>query len=224
MSVWSWLGLTSDPAQDAANTAADRKVAAGKSAAIALENYRQNARDQYHNLLTQRMAPYQAYSNRLAALTGTGMSTAGLSASENPLSLRDTGVGAPVGSNYAGWTDTDPTTGQQVTHQGIGAYLNGTALPEHRGTAPPPDNRPPLNPWDVLNGKPIATDSVGHYGPNGVQYHQDPAIVNADPYHVAESQDVTQNPTYSASSAALTSGGGSYSPGAGIQFMPRRAP
>jgi hypothetical protein len=221
MSVWSWLGLTSDPAQDAANTAADRKVAAGKSAAIALENYRQNARDQYHNLLTQRMAPYQAYSNRLAALTGTGMSTAGLSASENPLSLRDTGVGAPVGSNYAGWTDTDPTTGQQVMHQGIGAYLNGTALPEHRGIAPPPDQR---TIDQRASGMMFGQDPRGHYGANGVQYHQDPAIVNADPYHVAESQDVTQNPTYSASSAALTPGGGSYSPGAGIQFMPRRAP
>lgn len=221
MSLWSWLGVTSDPAQDAANTAADRKVAAGKDAAIALENYRQNARDQYHNLLTQRMAPYQAYSNRLAALTGTGMSTAGLSASENPLSLRDTGVGAPAGSNYAGWTDTDPTTGQQVTHQGIGAYLNGTALPEHRGMAPPPDQR---NAQDKMMGFLNGQDLNGHYGANGVQYHQDPAIVNADPYHVAESQDVTQNPTYSASSAALTPGGGSYSPGAGIQFMPRRAP
>lgn len=221
MSLWSWLGVTSDPAQDAANTAADRKVAAGKNAAIALENYRQNARDQYHNLLTQRMAPYQAYSNRLAALTGTGMSTAGLSASENPLSMRDTGVGAPVGSNYAGWTDTDPTTGQQVTHQGIGAYLNGTALPEHRGMAPPPDQR---NAQDKMMGFLNGQDLSGHYGANGVQYHQDPAIVNADPYHVAESQDVTQNPTYSASSAALTPGGGSYSPGAGIQFMPRRAP
>lgn len=221
MTLWSWLGLTSDPAQDAANAAADRKVAAGKDAAIALENYRQNARDQYHNLLTQRMAPYQAYSNRLAAMTGTGMSTAGLSASENPLSLRDTGVGAPVGSNYAGWTDVDPTTGQQVTHQGIGAYLNGTALPEHRGTPPPPDER-------GVKGKAFGIFNVqdpnGHYSANGIKFRQDPAIVNADPYHVAETQDVTQNPTYSPSSAALTPGGGSYSPGAGIQFMPRRAP
>jgi len=218
MSVWSWLGLTSDPAQDAANKAADQKVKQGKSAAIALENYRQNSRDQYHQLLTREMAPYQAYSNRLAALTGTGMSTAGLSASENPLSLQDTGVGAPEGSNYAGWTDKSGPNGQTVVHQGIGSYLNHTNVPETDGMAPPPDQRDAQEKlMGFLNGQ----DPSGNYSANGTPFRQQSAVVNADPYHVAQSQDPTLNPTYDPRSAGLTPGGGGYSPGAGISFHPR---
>src|ERR1700744_5005078 len=154
MRVWSGMGLASEREKDAADKAAAEKVAAGKQAAIAISNYRQNARDQYNKLLNNEMAPYQAYSNRLAALTGTGMSTAGLSANANPLTLADTGVGAAQGSNWTGWTDTD-ARGNEIVHQGLEAYQNGTAQPEGSTKQQVPTGLRSA-PWGVQEGDPPA--------------------------------------------------------------------
>lgn len=135
MSLWSWIGLTKSDEEKQAESAYANQIATGQQAAIALANDRQTQRDQYHNLLTAETAPYQAYSNRLAAGWGAGMSTAGLSANDNPVTLRDTGLGAPVGSNYVGWS-TSPNGGMEATpatpdagtieHLGIQDQLNGT--------------------------------------------------------------------------------------------------
>ena len=131
--VYGYLSGGPSDEEKAQKAAEAAKVQAGRDASIALSNYRQTSRDQYHRLANARMAPYQAYSNRLMAGWGQGMSTAGLSESENPVTLRDTGVGAAAGSNYAGWDDTSGQVqpggkpGMVVHHTGIGEYLDGTA-------------------------------------------------------------------------------------------------
>ena len=127
MSVLSWVGLTSDPEQDAANKAADQKTAAGQRAEVALSNYRQTNRDQYNRLLNARFAPYQGVNDRMAAAGLSGM-YANLSPDANPVTLRDTGVGAAQGSNYLGYDTKNPGTGVPTHHTGLVEYLNGTAL------------------------------------------------------------------------------------------------
>lgn len=127
MSLLSWAGLTSDPEQDAANKAADQKTAAGQRAEIALSNYRQSSRNQYNKLLNARFAPYQGTNDRMAAAGLSGMH-ADLSAEANPVTLRDTGVGAAQGSNYLGYNTPGQGGGVPVHHNGLVEYLNGTAL------------------------------------------------------------------------------------------------
>lgn len=127
MSVLSWLGVQSDPEQDAANKAADQKVAEGRKAAIALSNYRQSNRAQYNRLLNARFAPYAGVNNRMAAAGLSGMQ-ADLSPEANPVTMRDTGVGAVAGSNYLGWDEKPAGGGVGTHHTGIVEYLNGTAL------------------------------------------------------------------------------------------------
>lgn len=190
--VYGYLSGGPSDAEKAAAAANAEHIQNAKNNAIALENYRQNSRDQYHNLLTAETTPYQGYSNTLAAMTGSGMSTAGLSASENPLSLRDTGVGAPEGSNYAGWSTYDGR--RTVQHQGIGAYLDGTNVPEQGA----------------------------HVEPTGPGSTRVVSTVAADPYHSAQVNDTSLNPTYNPNSMAVHGGGPG--PGAGLQFMPRKAP
>src|SRR6185436_3096858 len=127
MTLWSWLGLADDPEQTAANNAADQKTAEGQKAAIALSNYRQSNRNQYNNLLNARFAPYAGVNNRMAAAGLSGMQ-ANLSPEANPVTLRDTGVGAVKGSNYLGWDDSPQGGGVKTHHTGLVEYLNGTAL------------------------------------------------------------------------------------------------
>jgi hypothetical protein len=198
----SALGFSKSADQDAAERANAAKVEQDKQAAIALENYRQNARDQYHTLLTQRMAPYQAYSNRLAAAYGQGMSTAGLAPNENPLTLQDTGVGAPQGSNYAGWDETKWHPGMQgksmgsVTHHaGIGEELAGPVKTGQTGATGSDPNR--VDTVDYMNGA------------------VDPRVLAA--------QNPANNSTYNPGQAALPQGGGQPAPSQ-YNFMPRRAP
>lgn len=201
--AYGYLSGGPSDAEKAAAAASAAHVANGKQNAIALENYRQSARDQYHRLLTAETTPYQAYSNRLAAGWGQGMSTAGLAANENPLTLRDTGVGAPTGSNYAGWwEDTPDATGRPMPthHQGIGAYVNGTSTP--LGSGMNPDGSYKVDAHGARTG----------------------ATVDADPLQVAQFQDMSRNPTYQPSSMGLQPGGGAPAPGAGLRFAPRRAP
>lgn len=130
MTLWSYLGLADDPNETRANDAQDAKVRQGQQAAVALSNQRQASRDEYHSLLGAQMAPFQAYSNRLAAAYGQGMSTSGLGAEDNPLTLRDTGVGAAQGSNYTGYDEHTPGNGRNshvtIHHVGIGETLDGT--------------------------------------------------------------------------------------------------
>lgn len=189
-------------AADAANAA---HIANGKQSAIALENYRQSARDQYHNLLTAETTPYQGYSNRLAAGWGTGMSTAGLSANENPLSLRDTGVGAMEGSNYSGYTTNDGLNGAPVRHQGIGAYVDHTDIPN--------GVKQTFTPQQVATAQ---GNTGGRMRPT--------EYVTADPLHSGMVSDTSLNPTYQPQSMALPRGGGQGGPAAGLSFAPRRAP
>lgn len=127
MSVLSWLGLQEDPEQVAANKAGEQKVAEGRKAAIALSNYRQSSRNQYNKLLNAKFAPYAGVNSRMAAAGLSGMH-ADLSPEANPVTLRDTGVGAAQGSNYLGWDDAPTGGGVKTHHTGIAEYLNGTAL------------------------------------------------------------------------------------------------
>lgn len=189
-------GGPSQAEKDAAAAAAAHSKQ-GHESAVALENYRQSARDQYHKLLTAETTPYQGASNWLAAMTGTGMSTAGLAANENPLTMRDTGIGAPEGSNYTGWYSTGPVPGrlqgyassnQTIHHQGLGAYLDHTDQPEGMG-GPDPNVR---------------------------------ETVQADPYHTQMIQDTSLNPRYNTD--RFTPSGPAGGAGAGFTFRPRGAP
>lgn len=149
--VYGYLSGGPSDAEKAQAAAEAAKVEQQRQAAIALSNYRQTSRSQYHNLLTNETVPYQDYSNHLAGMTGGGgMSTKGLSAAENPVSLADTGVGAAQGSNFTGWDDKYDTgkggyaTHHTVHHTGIGEILNGTAQAQN------------LNPVNTYSADPTA--------------------------------------------------------------------
>ena len=127
-------GLLSDDGSDAKKAAAaaeQAKIAQEHQNAIALSNYRLNSKNQYDQLKNNEYAQYAPYSQLLQAAYGQGMAGPQKSA----VSLADTGVGAPQGSNAAGW-DTyehvaNPVNGgfkYGVTHHtGYNEYLNGTA-------------------------------------------------------------------------------------------------
>ena len=123
-------GLFSDDGSDAkkAQAAADAaKIAQERKNAIALSNYRLNSKNQYDQLKNNEYASFAPYSQRLPPAYGQGMSGPQKSA----VSLADTGVGAPDGSNAAGWDEktvgSPGHTGQVVHHTGYNEYLNGTA-------------------------------------------------------------------------------------------------
>lgn len=207
--LYGFLSGGPSDAEKAAAAANSAHVANGKQNAIALENYRQAARDQYHQLLTNETTPYQAYSNRLAAgWGGSGMSTAGLAANENPLTLQETGIGAPEGSNYTGY---DTGTGhldlgngksddRTTYHVGIGAQIGDP-------NAVDPDGASSVN-------------GARSVGASGMKYSSvvDP---NAD---VAQYLNPANNSTYSPASASLPQGGGPQQSSQLLRFAPRQAP
>lgn len=188
-----------DKAASAADAARQKQ---GHQSAVALENYRQSARNQYHNLLTAETTPYQGASNWLTAMTGSGMSTAGLAANENPLSLQDTGVGAPMGSNYASSDsindlDTGHGHDRRGTHtMGIGEQIGDNSANAGGSVAP-----------GQYVTRPDGTSMVGA-----------PTPYNAD---VAAYNNPANNSTYQPSEMA-TAAPASSNRFAGAQFMPRR--
>lgn len=195
-----------DNSGDAAAAANSEHIANGRRNAIALENYRQAARAQYHNLLTAQTTPYQDYSNSLAAMTGGhGMSTAGLSANENPLSLQATGIGAPQGSNYAGWDSTGiQPDGQPLNNPG-GAVIRPI---HHAGI-----------------GEQIANPGLVDVGENyrAADHPGQPNIRLVDSPDLAAMRDPRNNTNYNPASVGAPPQPGATT-GAGFQFMPRRAP
>lgn len=201
--IYGYLSGGPSDAEKAAAAADAARQAQAKHAAIALENYRQSARNQYHNLLTAETTPYQGASNWLAAMTGSGMSTAGLAANENPLTLQATGVGAPMGSNYA--------SGDQINDLDLG---NG--VHDRRGT------------HTMGIGEQIGDNSANAGGsvapgqyvtrPDGTKMVGAPAPANAD---VAAYMDPNNNATYQPGMAA-TAAPVQNNRFAGAQFMPRR--
>jgi hypothetical protein len=129
-----WLDNSADEAAAAAKKAEQAKIAQERNNAIALSNYRLNSKYQYDQLKNDRYAPYAGYSQRLQSAFGQGMSGPQRSA----VSIADTGVGAAVGSDAAGWDeDTNQhfenaknggiLRGTSVHHTGYNEYLNGTA-------------------------------------------------------------------------------------------------
>lgn len=200
------LFSSDDHSGDAAAAANAEHIANGRRNAIALENYRQAARAQYHNLLTAQTTPYQDYSNSLAAMTGGhGMSTAGLSANENPLSLQATGIGAPQGSNYAGWDSTGiQPDGQPLNNPG-GAVIRPI---HHAGIG-----EQIANPG--LQSDPSDYRSADHRG-RGMN-------VLVDSPDLAAMRDPRNNTNYNPASVGAPPQPGATT-GAGYQFMPRRAP
>lgn len=199
------LFSSDDHSGDAAAAANAEHIANGRRNAIALENYRQAARSQYHNLLTAQTTPYQDYSNNLAAMTGGhGMSTAGLSANENPLSLQATGIGAPEGSNYAGWDES-------------GVQPNGQIY-DHHGVTP----RPIRN---VGIGEQIANPGLQSHLANRNAPDQAGRIQISlvDSPDLAAMRDPRNNTNYNPASVGAPPQPGATT-GAGFQFMPRRAP
>lgn len=201
--VYGYFSGGPSDADKAAAEANDARQRQSHQSAIALENYRQSARNQYHNLLTAETTPYQGASNWLAALTGSGMSTAGLAANENPLTLQDTGVGAPLGSNYASSDqimDHDLGNGQHDRRgfhtMGIGEQIGDDSANAGGSVAPGQTIR-------RANGDAVTGNA---------------APVNAD---VAAYMNPANNSTYQPSQMATASPTSS-NRFAGAQFMPRR--
>lgn len=133
MSLWSALGLKKSDEQKQAEAADAAKVASDQQNAITISNYRLNSKNQYDRLKNNRYAPYAGL-NAYAQ----GAHIPGMSAPQpSVVSLADTGAGAPVGSNAAGWDDKSwdgqylpggaRTTGTVTHHTGYNEYLNGTA-------------------------------------------------------------------------------------------------
>jgi hypothetical protein len=200
-----WLTGGDGGAAAAAAAAQAQHVAQEKQNAIALENYRQASRDQYHSLLTAQAAPYQGYSNWLKAATGSGLSTAGLAANENPLTLQMTGIGAPQGSNYTGY-DTN------VGHHNLGNGQSDNRATYHVGIGTQigdPSSVDPDGASSVNGAKSVGNDGtkfVSTVDPNSdVAQYLNPA--NNSTYSPASVQAPTPTPNSSA----------------GFQFAPRRA-
>lgn len=187
-----------------ASAAQAAHVAQQKQNAITLENYRQASRAQYHQSMLNQMAAHQGGSNALASITGghAQMPTSGQSWAEDPLTLAQTGIGAPTGSNYAGWDERTAGDGMGghvvIHHQGIGDYVNGTALA----------NGP---------GQQVPTSTVDR-APDGSQYRStlQTNMVSAVPGGGLDPRQSSYAPQMPGGAVATTV------PTAGLTFAPRR--
>lgn len=133
MSLLSAIGLKKSDEQKQSEAADAAKVESDKQNAITISNYRINSKNQYDRLKNNRYAPYAGL-NAYAQ----GAHIPGMSAPQpSVVSIADTGAGAPVGSNAAGWDDNSwdgtykpggaRTEAHLVHHTGYNEYLNGTA-------------------------------------------------------------------------------------------------
>lgn len=136
MSLLSAVGLKKSDEEKRAEAADDAKVRSDNANAIVLANYRQTSKNQYDRLKNNRYAPYAGVNAYAQAAHIPGMS----GPQESVVSLQDTGVGAPQGSNYAGYDEDShgpngPAgnfTGTRVHHAGIGELQFGEN-PQHAG-------------------------------------------------------------------------------------------
>ena len=134
----------------------------------AYSNKRQADRDMYADALNNRAAMYQGAMNMLGASGGATPNVSGFSRENNPLTLRDTTIGATAGSNATGWSGASPGIGpggvklRSPGTYGIIDYLNGKPYDpaSYSGTSYQGFGNP--------NGQPnLNTAPMNGGGPNG---------------------------------------------------------